>query len=55
MIPALGYQQVVGISGADLRALDVIGWEVASVPEPATWGLSAAGLLAIGWLRRRSA
>jgi hypothetical protein len=55
MVPALGAGQVLGISGADLRALDVIGWEINSVPEPSTWAISATGLLALAWLRRRSA
>ncbi|MDP7288536.1 MAG: PEP-CTERM sorting domain-containing protein [Phycisphaerae bacterium] len=51
MDPTFGSQQVIPISDSDLRAFDMIGYEI-SVPEPATMCLlvfGAAGLL----MRRR--
>jgi hypothetical protein len=41
--------------GVELRALDVIGYDLVAVPEPATLTLLAVGTLALsghGWLRR---
>lgn len=34
MDPTLGYQEVVGISEADFRAFDLIGYDITPVPEP---------------------
>ena len=52
MDPTLGSGLSVSISGADLRALDLIGWD--PVPEPATFVLFGSGLLFIGWRRHRA-
>jgi hypothetical protein len=54
MDPTLGYVQVFPITYADLRALDVIGWDFTAVPEPGSIGLLSAGLCAVMWLRRRA-
>jgi hypothetical protein len=48
MDPTIDYQQIWTVSGADLRALDLIGYDI--VPEPATLTLLALGALA---MRRR--
>lgn len=53
MQPALATGESSHISPADLLALDVIGWTVAAVPEPAPALLFAAGLAGIAGLRRR--
>lgn len=34
MDPTIGYGQIFTLSGADLRALDLIGYDIAPVPEP---------------------
>ncbi|WP_338286285.1 NF038122 family metalloprotease [Luteolibacter sp. LG18] len=57
MDPTIGYQQAWGLSEPDLRALDLIGYDIASlagVPEPAAGILmGVAGCLM--WRRRRAA
>ncbi|MEP7101095.1 MAG: NF038122 family metalloprotease [Burkholderiales bacterium] len=40
-------------SYADLAAMDVIGWDVAAVPEPETYAMMLAGLGVVGWAARR--
>lgn len=58
MDPTLGFQQIYPISMADIRALDVIGWDfvaAAAVPEPAALGLLGLGLAAAARTRRRRA
>jgi hypothetical protein len=50
MDPTLGSGQVLHLSPADIRALDVIGWD--NVPEPGTYALCAGGLLVLFSLRR---
>ena len=54
MDPTLAYQQILPMGVTDLRALDLIGYEVdiASIPEPASMGLLLAGMGLL--LRRRS-
>ncbi len=56
MDPTLSLGISQNITDADIRALDLIGWDVV-VPEPSTY--AAGGFLALGlgglWLRRRSA
>lgn len=56
MDPTLSFGVAQNITDADIRALDLIGWDVV-VPEASTY--AAGGFLALGfgslWLRRRSA
>jgi hypothetical protein len=44
---------VNAVSAVDLRELDVIGYDFASTPEPGTMALLGAGLIALGFVRRR--
>lgn len=57
MDPTLAAQEIEAISLLDLRAFDLIGYDLAPVPEPKTWaaiiGISALG--AFEWVRRRRA
>jgi hypothetical protein len=55
MDPTVAPGELLAISQNDVRALDVIGWDIAT-PEPGAGGLLAAGLtvLAIRLRRRRS-
>ncbi len=57
MDPTLATQEIVAISLLDLRAFDLIGYDLAPVPEPSTWagilGISVVG--AFEWVRRRRA
>ncbi len=44
----------LGFSASEAYALQSIAWEqVTAVPEPGTWGMMAAGVGLLGWLRRR--
>ena len=52
MDPTLAYATVVGISRADIRALDLIGHDV--VPEPSTVMLLSFGLIAVAWRVKQS-
>jgi hypothetical protein len=52
MDPTLAYGSVVPISEADLRAFDLIGWEIAPIPEPSSGLLVLVGLM-LGLLPRR--
>lgn len=51
MQPNLSTGVVSHITAADLLAMDVIGWTVSAVPEPAPTALFAVGLAAIAWRR----
>jgi PEP-CTERM motif len=53
MDPTIAPQQVFLPSGADLRAFDLIGWDIVSVPEPASVLLLSLGGLLLGVRRRR--
>ncbi len=52
MDPTLAPQQVLGLSLLDLRAFDLIGYDIAFVPEPSSLALVLAGLL-LCYRRRR--
>ncbi|HWY82222.1 MAG TPA: PEP-CTERM sorting domain-containing protein [Roseiarcus sp.] len=41
------------ITPVDLIAMNVIGYNLAAVPEPSTWALLASGFLGLGGLARR--
>ncbi len=51
--PTLNFGTVQQITEADFRALDLMGWNIAPIPEPSTYALGAIGLTAIFWLRRQ--
>jgi hypothetical protein len=53
MEPALGSETIRSISDADIRALDLIGWDLAAIPEPATLALMSTGLIAVMIAARR--
>ena len=53
MDPTIAPQQVFQPSGADLRAFDLIGWDIVSVPEPGAVLLLSFGGLLFGIRRRR--
>lgn len=57
MDPTLATQEIEAISLLDLRAFDLIGYDLAPVPEPSTWaGIIAISVLgAFEWGRRRRA
>lgn len=52
MDPTLAPQQILGLSLLDLRAFDLIGYDIAFVPEPSSLALVLAGLL-LCYRRRR--
>jgi hypothetical protein len=55
MDPSAAQGELLSISANDIRALDAIGWDIAT-PEPGAAGLLAAGLAMVAFgLRRRSA
>jgi hypothetical protein len=53
MRPFIGNGETYDATAADLAAFDAIGWDVAAVPEPATWALFALGLAGVGARIRR--
>lgn len=55
MNPTIGFGQKFSLTYADLRSMDLIGWDVQTVPEPGTTGLVAAGFAGILCLKRRRA
>jgi len=53
MDPTLAAGASYGLSAADIRALDLIGWDNVAVPEPASLVLVGSGLMALVWRRKR--
>ena len=53
--PNISAGAVFSLTSADVRALDLIGWDVQSVPEPGTMLLFSAGFVGLVWKRRRGA
>ncbi|WUR15316.1 NF038122 family metalloprotease [[Empedobacter] haloabium] len=51
MDPTAGMGELLAITPDDLLAMDVIGWDVPAIPEPATAAMLTSGLLLLG--RRR--
>lgn len=52
MDPTAAQGELLAISANDITAFDVIGWNLAAVPEPATYALFALGLAGIAARRR---
>ncbi|MCW3475904.1 NF038122 family metalloprotease [Limobrevibacterium gyesilva] len=52
MAPALSPGNVQPITPLDLKAMDVIGWDIAAVPEPASFAVLAFGLGILAFIRR---
>ena len=61
MDPTLAFGQLITVMESDLRALDLIGYEIyddsyaAAIPEPATLSLLLLGGLGMRLRRRRAA
>lgn len=53
MGPTAGTGELLSISGNDVRAFDVIGWNLAAIPEPSTYALFGLGVLGLALRRRR--
>lgn len=53
MDPTAGAGELLSVSGNDLKALDVIGWDLITTPEPFTGWLAGAGLAAAILRRKR--
>jgi hypothetical protein len=54
MDPTAARGELLAITGNDLQAFDVIGWNVAAIPEPSTYAMMALGLAGLGAARRRA-
>lgn len=53
MDPTISYNQILGLTGADLRAMDLIGYEV-NVPEASSYLLFLLGIFVLRFARKRS-
>lgn len=51
MDPTAAYGELLGITEADRMAFDVIGWNLAPVPEPSAWAMLLAGTICLGCAR----
>jgi len=51
--PTLGFGISQQITEQDFRAMDLIGWNIAPIPEPSTYALGVMGLASLYWLRRK--
>jgi len=54
MDPTAALGETLHITNNDVRAMDVIGWNVAAIPEPSGWAMLGAGMLLIAARRRGS-
>lgn len=54
MDPTLTYEEVVGVSEADLRAFDLIGYNISPVPEPGTLAMFLVAGACVLAVRRRN-
>lgn len=52
MDPTAAQGELLAISTNDRTAFDVIGWNLAPIPEPSTYALFGMGLLGLAWRRR---
>jgi hypothetical protein len=55
MDPTAAPGEFLSVTANDLLAFDVIGWNVAAIPEPSTYAMMALGLLGVGAAARRRA
>jgi hypothetical protein len=55
MDPTAARGELLAVTANDLLAFDVIGWNVAAIPEPSTYAMMAMGLLGVGAAARRRA
>ena len=57
MDPTLAPGQIFPLSANDLRAFDLIGYEISQIPEAGAWLFGAVAMclggLSIAWQRRR--
>lgn len=54
MDPTAAAGETLAVSSLDIQAFDVIGWDLAAVPEPATLTLVGLGLAALAYRKRRA-
>ncbi len=54
MAPTFSPGQVRDVTALDVRALDVLGYDLIAVPEPGTWALLGFGVVGLVWMRRRA-
>jgi hypothetical protein len=55
MDPTAATGELLAISGNDIAGFDVIGWNLAAVPEPSTYAMFALGIAGVLAQRRRKA
>jgi hypothetical protein len=52
MDPTAGLGETLEITGYDIMAMDVVGWDVAAIPEPSGWAMLGAGMLLLAVRQR---